>query len=258
MAIDFHARANRSSYTGRKADAGWVEAMRRIVDPMGQRVVDVGCGGGIYSLAWQEMGARDVVGVDFSQEMVAVAHEQASGLAHVSFRQGDAAATGLPSACADVVFQRALIHHLKDYAACFAEAHRLLAPGGTLIVQDRTPADVELPGSPEHLRGYFFEVFPRLLAIELGRRPTDATVRAALQAAGFGAIENSSLWETRKSHGNRERLRQDLARRTGRSILHDLSDPELERLISHIEARVAANGPIVEKDRWTVWSARTA
>ena len=33
MAIDFHSRRNRSTYTGRQADAGWVEAIRRIVDP---------------------------------------------------------------------------------------------------------------------------------------------------------------------------------------------------------------------------------
>ena len=80
----------------------------------------------------------------------------------------------------NIVFQRALIHHLKDYRPCFAEARRVLAPGGTLIVQDRTPDDVRLPGSAEHLRGYFFECFPRLLAVELARRPTDAAVRDAL------------------------------------------------------------------------------
>jgi 2-polyprenyl-3-methyl-5-hydroxy-6-metoxy-1,4-benzoquinol methylase len=79
MAIDFHSRSNRSTYTGRQADAGWVEAIRRIVDPAGKRIADIGCGGGIYSRAWHELGA-DVVGVDFSQQMVAAAREQAAGL----------------------------------------------------------------------------------------------------------------------------------------------------------------------------------
>ena len=32
MAIDFHASRNRSTYTGRQADPGWVEAIRRIVE----------------------------------------------------------------------------------------------------------------------------------------------------------------------------------------------------------------------------------
>jgi len=255
MAIDFHAKANRSTYTGRRADAGWVEAIRHITDPTGKRVADIGCGGGIYSLAWREIGAGDIVGIDFSEEMVAAAREQAGGLDRIAFRQGDATATGLPSASVDIVFQRALVHHLKSYEPCFAEAGRLLLPGGRLIVQDRTPADVQLPGSAEHIRGYFFECFPRLLTVEAARRPTDAAVRDALRATGFGATESHLLWEVRRTYGNRQQLAQDLAGRTGRSILHDLDDREIEALIDHVEARLPADRPIIEKDRWTLWSA---
>ncbi len=165
MAIDFHAKTNRGTYAGRSADAGWADAMRRIVDPARKRVADIGCGGGIYSRAWHELGA-DVVGVDFSEQMVAAAREQAADLSQIAFQQGDATATGLPAASRDIVFERALIHHLKDYKACFAEARRVLVPGGSLIVQDRTPDDIRLPGSPEHVRGYFFERFPPLGAAQ--------------------------------------------------------------------------------------------
>jgi ubiquinone/menaquinone biosynthesis C-methylase UbiE len=200
------------------------------------------------------MDAGDVVGIDFSAEMVAAAREQAVGLDRISFRQGDALATGMPSASADIVFQRALIHHLKSYEPCFAEAHRLLRPSGRLIVQDRTSADVQLPGSAEHIRGYFFECFPKLLAVEAARRPTDAAVRDALQATGFGEIESHPLWEVRKTHGSKKKLAQDLAARTGRSLLHDLDDNELGTLIAYVAARLPDSGPIVEKDRWTLWS----
>lgn len=255
MTIDFHAEANRATYTGRHASSGWSDAMRGIVDPVGKRVVDVGCGGGIYSLGWHELGAISVVGIDFSEQMVAAAREQAAGLSDLSFHRGEATATGLPAHSADIVFERALIHHLPGYEACFAEARRVLAPGGALIVQDRTPEDVSLPGTPEHLRGYFFECFPRLLAVENARRPTDTAVRSALGAAGFRVIECRSLWEVRKTHATRDLLRQDLAARTGRSLLHDLDDRELEMLIAYVEARLPASGPIVERDRWTVWSA---
>jgi ubiquinone/menaquinone biosynthesis C-methylase UbiE len=255
MAIDFHAKANRGTYASRQADAGWADAIRLIVEPAGKSIADVGCGGGIYSRAWHGLGARTVTGVDFSEQMVSAAREQSAGLTGLSFRQGDATATGLPSASADIVFERALIHHLKDYKACFAEARRVLAPGGTLIVQDRTPDDVRLPGSPTHLRGYFFECFPRLLEVETARRPTDAAVRAAFDAAGFTKVGMSVLWEVRKVHLDRQELRRDLANRTGRSILHDLSDKELADLILYIEKRLPANGAIAESDRWTVWSA---
>lgn len=255
MAIDFHSKANRNTYATRHASAGWAEAIRRYVDPNGKRIADIGCGGGIYSLMWHALGAREVTGIDFSEQMVDRAGEQAACVPGVSFRQGDATATGLPSASVDVVFQRALIHHLESYEACFAEARRLLGPGGRLIIQDRTPADVQLPGSSEHIRGYFFERFPRLLDVEIGRRPTDVAVQRALQAAGFGKMESSTLWEIRKTHESIEQLEEDLAARTGRSILHELSDAELGELISYIAERLPANDTIVEKDRWTLWSA---
>jgi SAM-dependent methyltransferase len=240
---------------GRPADAGWAEAMRRIVDPRAKSVADIGCGGGIYSRAWRAMGAGAVVGVDFSAEMVGAAREQATGDARLSFRQGDAAASGLPSGSVDIVFERALIHHLADYRSCFGEAHRVLVRRGMLIVQDRTPADIDLPGSAEHIRGYFFERFPRLRAVELARRPTEAAVRTALTAAGFHDVDSMVLWEVRKRHDDRDRLRQDLLARTGRSILHDLDDHELGELVAYITARLPDSGAIVEKDRWTVWKA---
>ncbi|MES2187276.1 MAG: methyltransferase domain-containing protein [Pseudomonadota bacterium] len=258
MPIDFHAVDNRYTYASRSADPAWADAIRALVDPVGKRVADVGCGGGIYALAWQGLGAAQVTGVDFSAGMVAAARERAAGIEGLRFVQGDAAATGLPAGGCDVVFARALIHHLPAYGACFAEARRLLAPGGLLLVQDRTPEDVNLPGSAEHFRGYFFDRFPRLRAIEAGRRPTPETVSAALQAAGFTGTTRTTLWETRKTYAGFEPLAADLAVRTGRSILHELDDDELQALIGYIRSQLPAQGPIVEKDRWTLWSARAA
>ncbi|WOS42754.1 class I SAM-dependent methyltransferase [Xanthomonas rydalmerensis] len=258
MPIDFHARQNRYTYSGRDVDPGWMDAMQVLVEPVGKRIADVGCGGGLYSLAWHALGAAHVTGVDFSAEMVAASRERGAGVDDVCFVQGSAAATGLPTASCDVVFQRALIHHLPDYVACFAEARRLLAPGGRLLVQDRTPEDVDLPGSSTHLRGYFFDCFPRLRAVEAGRRPTHATVAAAMQAAGFTDIAERSLWETRKRYDGVESLALDLAARSGRSILHELSDDELQSLIDDLRSRLPADEEIVEQDRWTLWVARPA
>ncbi|MCK8785646.1 class I SAM-dependent methyltransferase [Roseomonas sp. NAR14] len=256
MAIDFHDPGNRGTYAGREASADWRDAVAGIVDPAGLRVADIGCGGGIYAAAWASLGAAAVVGVDFSAAMVEAAAEANRGRPNLAFRQGEAARTGLPAASADIVFARALIHHLADRAACFREAWRVLAPGGLCLVQDRTPADIALPGSPEHLRGYFFEVFPRLAAVEQGRRPDGATVERELAAAGFTGIRATTLWETRRRHDSAAALAADLRGRTGRSILHELSDPELDALIRHILDRLPADAPIVERDRWTLWWGR--
>lgn len=256
MVIDFHASANRNTYAGRTAAPEWDEAMLRIVDPHGLRVADIGCGGGIYTKAWAELGARTVTGVDFSAQMVRDATEANRDVAGVSIRQGDALNTGLPDAGTDIVFERALVHHLTDRPACFREAWRVLALGGHCIVQDRTPEDVALPGTPEHLRGCFFDVFPRLLAVEQGRRPDADAVLRELREAGFTEVEQTSLWEVRKQHVDASALAGDLRARTGRSILHELSDEELERLIRHIVAQLPADTPITERDRWTIWWGR--
>jgi ubiquinone/menaquinone biosynthesis C-methylase UbiE len=251
--IDFHSETNRGTYARRDADAGWADAMTAIIDPTGKRVADIGCGGGIYSQAWRTLGASDVVGVDFSAQMVADARERTADLG-IAFHQGDAAATGLAPASRDIVFERALIHHLESCEPAFTEARRVLVPGGRLIVQDRRPADVALPGSPRHLRGWFFERFPRLLEIETSRRPTSDTVKQAMRAAGLGTIQTRTLWEVRRTYATVEELERDLAARTGRSILHALDDGELRDLIAFIRERIGAP-PIVEKDCWTIWSA---
>lgn len=253
MAIDFHDPQNRTTYASREADSSWVQAITALIEPVGLQVADIGCGGGIYSSAFLDQGARSVVGVDFSQAMISGAQERNAGREGIEFRQGDARATGLPSESVDLVFQRALIHHLADYEACFAEARRLLVPGGALLVQDRTAEDVQQPASDFHLRGYFFECFPRLLEVELKRRPDTIKVQAAMQAAGFVNLQSSTVWEDRRYYNSFEEYAQELAQRTGRSILHELSDTELQELIDYIRARVPVNQSFVERDCWTLW-----
>ncbi|WP_321893362.1 class I SAM-dependent methyltransferase, partial [Paraburkholderia tropica] len=218
----------------------------------------VGCGGGIYTEAWLNLGAAAVSGVDFSAQMVAAATQRLKHLPRASISQGDAYATGLPAGSVDIVFERALIHHLKDYRACFAEARRLLAPRGTFLIQDRTAADVEAPASADHFRGYFFECFPRLSAVEKDRRPKAADIETALKEAGFGQVATRKVWETRKTYRSFDELAQDLAARTGRSILHELNDDELQQLIAYIRTRLPASELIVEKDRWTIWASSVA
>lgn len=254
--IDFHAARNRFTYASRDAMADWSATLREIVDPAGLRVLDIGCGGGIYSAAWAGLGAASVTGVDFSDEMIIAARQKNAGLLNVAFTKGDAYSTGLSDRCADIVFERALIHHLSDLPACAAEAHRLLAPGGLYIVQERTPDDVRLPASPEHIRGFFFERFPHLLDIELGRRPSIDDVAGAMRVAGFLPPTVRSIRETRRIYSGAEDLAADLAGRTGRSILHALDDADLAALIAYIRDHVPDGAPLHEREPWTLWSAR--
>ncbi|WP_307719406.1 class I SAM-dependent methyltransferase [Paenibacillus xylaniclasticus] len=221
-------------------------------------MLDIGCGGGIYSKAIAGLGAASVTGVDYSDISLESARSYCSDLDNVEFTKGDALNTTLPGGQFDVVLERALIHHLqqKELLPCFQEAFRLLADGGMLLVQDRTPEDRTLEGSANHIRGYFFEKFPFLTQIETERRHTSRSVNEALTAAGFSHIETFQLWETRRVYSNFEQLADDLMKRTGRSILHDLDDAQLQELVDSIRTKLAANaGLIFEQDRWTVWKA---
>ncbi|TBL79686.1 class I SAM-dependent methyltransferase [Paenibacillus thalictri] len=262
MPIDFHHESNRQSYSQRKADSGWGTWLEQHVSVHGKKVLDIGCGGGIYSRNLSEMGASSVTGVDFSEQMLAAAAAYCTGFDNIHFQQGSALHTGQPGGLSDVVLERALIHHIgaPDLTSCFAEAYRLLADGGVFVVQDRTPDDCLLAGSREHVRGYLFEKYPRLIDAEIVRRHSDERVRFSLQEAGFARVDRFPLWETRRRYADFGELKADLLARTGRSILHELSDAELAELCDYIKHHAAwAEGePIEEKDRWTVWIAKKA
>jgi SAM-dependent methyltransferase len=158
-----------------------------------------------------------------------------------------------------VVLERALIHHLTDaqLSGCFAEAYRILQPGGTLIVQDRTPDDCLIAGSRQHLRGYFFEKFPSLIDKEVSRRHSMAAVSGELANAGFHETESFVLWETRQRYESFADFGGDITQRTGRSLLHALTDSELTELVRYIQVQTGYNDndPIEEQDRWTGWIA---
>ncbi len=253
MPIDFHDPRNAHTYDTRAADPTWVATISAIVSPEGKRVLDIGCGGGVYSRAFAELGAASVTGVDFSAAMLESARALCADLPQVTFQQGDALATDLPDASADLVYERALLHHLTDLPACVAEAYRLLAPGGVDLAQDRTPEDIQLPAVPEHLRAYFHERYPRLLKIELRRRPRSEDVLAALTNASFTQIETHHFWETRRVYATFDELADDLRHRVDRSILHELSDAELADLIDYIRERLPEHGPYPDASRWTLW-----
>lgn|SRR5690606_24347948 len=85
MTIDFFDPGNRFSYASRTASSEWKALMQSVTDLRDIDVADIGCGGGIYSRAMAEMGAR-VTGVDFSGEMLAAARRQKTRVRSGGFR----------------------------------------------------------------------------------------------------------------------------------------------------------------------------
>src|SRR5215471_14856102 len=84
----------------------------------GERVVDVGCGGGIDSLiAVRMVGASGyVVGVDMTPAMLAKARASAAaaGMANVDFREGFGEALPIEDGWADVVISNGVLNLMPD------------------------------------------------------------------------------------------------------------------------------------------------
>lgn len=105
------------------------------------RIVDLGCGFGKSTWPFKRAyPGADVIGVDLAAPCLRLAHAKAEALGlAVQFRQADATTdTGIEAGSVDFVTATMLIHELPQpqLRGFFAEAARLLRPGGRLAVLD--------------------------------------------------------------------------------------------------------------------------
>lgn len=111
---------------------------RFVLDRVGSsdNVLDIGCGTGRFTVPLAEH-AGHVTGFDLSEEMLAQASRKvsAAGL-KADFRQGDMASMPFDSGHFNVVVSMMALMHVPtdDRASVFAEAARVLKPGGRLII----------------------------------------------------------------------------------------------------------------------------
>ena len=105
------------------------------------RVLDVACGTGDLAEAFADAGAAEVTGVDFTPEMLDVAKfkgQRATGgdaaRTTVRYLHGDAMQLEFPDASFDVVSIAFGIRNVAVPARAIAEFHRVLRPGGRLVV----------------------------------------------------------------------------------------------------------------------------
>ncbi|HXU99760.1 MAG TPA: bifunctional 2-polyprenyl-6-hydroxyphenol methylase/3-demethylubiquinol 3-O-methyltransferase UbiG [Caulobacteraceae bacterium] len=101
----------------------------------GRRLLDIGCGGGLVAEPMARLGFS-VTGLDAADEAVGVARAHAEGLGlAIDYRQG--AVEGLVAAGEppfDVVLALEVVEHVNAPADFIADAARLVAPGGLMIL----------------------------------------------------------------------------------------------------------------------------
>ncbi|HTQ96272.1 MAG TPA: methyltransferase domain-containing protein [Candidatus Acidoferrum sp.] len=112
--------------------------MERILPPLkGMDVVDLGCGTGRWLDALKKTGARSLLGIDPSPEMLSEARRKLGRAAN--FLCADLTTASIDPSSADVVLCSFVLSYLDDLSQFLHSARRILRPGGTLFISDVHP-----------------------------------------------------------------------------------------------------------------------
>ena len=131
-AATFDADPGHKIAEGREMAAWEALFHRHLGAAEGRRLLDLASGTGEIARLCQRMGF-DVTGLDWAEPMLERARAKLPG---TTFLQADAERTTLPAGSMDVIVTRHLVWTLVDPAAAFAEWHRVLAPGGRVLLVD--------------------------------------------------------------------------------------------------------------------------
>jgi SAM-dependent methyltransferase len=158
-----------------------------------ETVLDLGSGAGFDALlaARQLAGTGRVIGVDMTASMVAKARRNAgkSGLANVEFRLGEIEALPVADATVDLIISNCVINLSPEKPRVFAEAFRVLKPGGRLALSDV----VATRPLPEDIRAQL-----PLIGACIGGASLVDEMRAMLAAAGFTRVDIELKGASRK------------------------------------------------------------
>lgn len=141
-----------SDYTARPFLLDWCEPVSQL------DVLDLGCGEGYFARALKRRGARTIVGIDVSPEMVRAAQEQEkSEQLGIEYTSGDACnLASFKAESFDLVVAVFLFNYLdlQQTRHTMREVHRVLRPGGRFVFAVPHPS---LPFLGEKCAPFYFQ-----------------------------------------------------------------------------------------------------
>ena len=193
-------------------DTSW---RRRLVAAAQRRqprqVVDLATGSGdvAFELSRKLTSATSIQGIDFCEPMLAQARSKQHSTPHVQgpvrveFRQGDILNLPLADSSCDALTISFGLRNLSDRARGLSEMHRVLRPGGTLLI-------LEFSQPKRFVRPFYYfylrHILPRLAGWLTGDRaayeylndtielfPDRASLSGELVRAGFSRVQSEAL-----------------------------------------------------------------
>ena len=102
------------------------------------QILDIGCHQGMaFELLEEHFHPRKIIGVEIDREQIGLAQEAAKRCqCHVECMQGTVYDLDLPDSSIDLIFCHQLLHHLSDQHSALDELHRVLVPGGLILISE--------------------------------------------------------------------------------------------------------------------------
>lgn len=131
--FDSHGASNAYDVFAPETNEKLIDIFVRLTGlPPGARVVDLGCGSGVFTNALHRRGYR-CVGVDLSPKLLDIAREK---FPDIEFVEGDIENLPFEDNSFDGVLLSGVLHHLPELSRCAAEVKRCLKPGGKYVAFD--------------------------------------------------------------------------------------------------------------------------
>ncbi len=125
----------------------------------GDAVLDIGCGAGVDSLVAASLvgTAGHVTGIDVTPAMIQLArvHRERLGLNNVTFQVAEAEALPFSDCTFDAVISNGVFNLTLDKAKALEEAHRVLKPGGRLMLADMVLVAPLPPDQADRIENWF-------------------------------------------------------------------------------------------------------